>query len=545
MRLLAETTVVVVAMSSERRLALPLLLGLLWCVSECKWHPGCLCELKETPSASDFSMASIFGTSLFRSGGKVAQFCPCSVETVQQLNRELIAPRLFTLLNRTFFRYARVDLERSCAFWNDEAGSCALRDCAVEACSADEELRLESCDETSSLSRVTRASESALGKEAPSWDFQKIKYSMADWTDFHDEVDGEGGFGEGDGEVSGAGSGVQGGDGEGGQWVDLGDNPEQYTGYRSGASRVWVELHRHNSFHSPFNHKGESGLEEKAFDLEAMPVEQRLFYRLLSGMHASVSSHIAANYLIDRKSQRWGLELDEYKRRLGDHPERLHHLHFAYLTVLRACELASPTLTTSFAYSTGMPREDASVARLVRELLSSQPEWPLTFDEQSAFAGVRCPSGLDADVFHETREQTCRADEVAAQQEVLDAFRHRLHNISRLMDCVGCDRCRLWGKLQGRGLAVTLRILYAPDRQAVLASLERTHVVALFNLLGRLSHSVEVARVVVPLLGAAHSTCSPRGCKATEYQVEEDEEEDEEELLDRTAHESDPFNPFR
>ena len=198
---------VVVAMSSERRLALPLLLGLLWCVTECKWHPGCLCELKETPSASDFSMASIFGTSLFRSGGKVAQFCPCSVETVQQLNRELIAPRLFTLLNRTFFRYARVDLERSCAFWNDEAGSCALRDCAVEACSADEELRLESCDETSSLSRVTRASESALGKEAPSWEFQKIKYSMADWTNLYDEVDGEGGFGEGDGEVSGAGSG--------------------------------------------------------------------------------------------------------------------------------------------------------------------------------------------------------------------------------------------------------------------------------------------------------------------------------------------------
>jgi hypothetical protein len=90
----------------------------------------------------------------------------------------------------------------------------------------------------------------------------------------------------------------------------------------------------------------------------------------------------------------------------------------------------------------------------------------------------------------------------------------------------------------------------------VLHSLRRSHVVALFNLLGRLSHSVEVAhvwcwwcptpspisvtltcpspspqpynqvaRVVVPLLGAAHATCSPRGCKASEYVVFDAEDE--------------------
>ena len=56
--------------------------------------------------------------------------------------------------------------------------------------------------------------------------------------------------------------------------------------------------------------------------------------------------------------------------------------------------------------------------------------------------------------------ERCKAvlDELeAAQQEVLDAFRHRLHNISRLMDCVGCDRCRLWGKLQVQSHALDLR----------------------------------------------------------------------------------------
>ena len=80
------------------------------------WHDGCLCELKQTPAASqsDLTMQSIFGTSNFRQGGRIAKFCPCSVETVQKLNSELVAPKLFPLLNRTFFRYAKVALDNSC-----------------------------------------------------------------------------------------------------------------------------------------------------------------------------------------------------------------------------------------------------------------------------------------------------------------------------------------------------------------------------------------------------------------------------------------------
>lgn len=27
-------------------------------------------------------------------------------------------------------------------------------------------------------------------------------------------------------------------------------------------------------------------------------------------------------------------------------------------------------------------------------------------------------------------------------------FREKFRNISKIMDCVGCEKCRLWGKLQ-------------------------------------------------------------------------------------------------
>ena len=33
-------------------------------------------------------------------------------------------------------------------------------------------------------------------------------------------------------------------------------------------------------------------------------------------------------------------------------------------------------------------------------------------------------------------------------RELKEEFRLKFLNISRIMDCVGCDKCRLWGKVQ-------------------------------------------------------------------------------------------------
>ena len=275
-----------------------------------QWHEGCLCELKQTAAAatSDLAMPAIFGTSYFKQSGRVSQFCPCSIETVQRLNSELIMPRLLPLLNRTFFRYAKLDLERPCPFWDDSSsGSCMLRDCGVEACSEDEEHRLQQCGEEQALGlgEVQRTDAAALGAAAPSWDISSTTCTTSStcWTEERAEAD------------------------EQGQYVDLVDNPEQYTGYSAaaGASRVWDEWHSYNNLLLP------PGC--ATGDAQDIPVELRLFSRLTSGLHASVSSHIAANYLLDRHSGTWGLEIDEYERRLGTRPERLNNLHFAYLTV--------------------------------------------------------------------------------------------------------------------------------------------------------------------------------------------------------------------
>lgn len=76
-------------------------------------------------------------------------------------------------------------------------------------------------------------------------------------------------------------------------------------------------------------------------------------------------------------------------------------------------------------------------------------------------------------------------------------FRDKFRNISKTMDCVGCDKCRLWGKLQTQGLGTALKILFSGkfDNDANIKvdlrkrtenfKLQRTEIVSLFNAFGR------------------------------------------------------------
>jgi hypothetical protein len=73
-------------------------------------------------------------------------------------------------------------------------------------------------------------------------------------------------------------------------------------------------------------------------------------------------------------------------------------------------------------------------------------------------------------------------------------YHRNIFFISAIMDCVGCEKCRLWGKLQVLGLGTALKILFSVDGDNNLnqpLQLQRNEVIALFNLLNRLSESVK------------------------------------------------------
>lgn len=43
--------------------------------------------------------------------------------------------------------------------------------------------------------------------------------------------------------------------------------------------------------------------------------------------------------------------------------------------------------------------------------------------------------------------------------EVKNSFR----NISRIMECVSCEKCKLWGRIQTTGLGTALKVLFSYD----------------------------------------------------------------------------------
>ena len=62
------------------------------------------------------------------------------------------------------------------------------------------------------------------------------------------------------------------------------------------------------------------------------------------------------------------------------------------------------------------------------------------------------------------------------------------------MDCISCDKCRLNGKMQVRGLATILKVLFLPDskKNEILKSFTNQELVSSVQLLIKLSESLNI-----------------------------------------------------
>jgi hypothetical protein len=128
--------------------------------------------------------------------------------------------------------------------------------------------------------------------------------------------------------------------------------------------------------------------------------------------------------------------------------------------------------------------------------------------------------------------------------ELKEDFRSRFRNVSRLMDCVGCDKCRLWGKLQTVGYGTALKVLFEFD-EADDFVLKRTELVALVNTLDRLGTSMTALRQFQEMAesGTKHATVSKANDQPSSPSVSEvglDDEFDDFETSDMRGETPDP-----
>lgn len=292
-------------------------------------------------------------------------------------------------------------------------------------------------------------------------------------------------------------------------FVDLQRNPERFTGYAGpSANRIWKSIYDENCFGLPGKASGaparisantgigmssdmsmnpaaaqafasflssmqtEQQYDSADADENDVCLEKRVFYRIVSGLHASISIHICDEFL-DTETGVWGPSEKCFRFRIANYPERLQNLYFDYVLFLRALarigeQVASqPNFTIS---SPGNEIDDLASKEQFGHLLASATRLKPTFDEHTMFAGP---------------------DAAGLREE----FKHRFRNITSIMDCVGCDKCRLWGKLQTSGVATALKILFAYDDQdnskGAYQSLKRSELVALVNTANRFAESLK------------------------------------------------------
>uniref|UniRef100_A0A673G188 ERO1-like protein alpha n=1 Tax=Sinocyclocheilus rhinocerous TaxID=307959 RepID=A0A673G188_9TELE len=379
--------------------------------------------------------------------------CACDVETIDRFNNKEIFPKLQKLLSSDYFRFYKVNLNNPCPFWTDHS-QCGLKYCAVKPCTpgeVPEGLKSSSYKYSEAASQDLEECEKAEKLGAVNGSLSdETRQALQEWKKHDDESDRFCMLDDVDSPES--------------QYVDLLLNPERFTGYKGPeAWRIWNSIYEEN----------------------CLCVEKRAFFRLISGLHASINIHLSARYLLDENwfEMKWGHNVSEFQLRFdkelteGEGPKRLRNLYFLYLIELRALAKILPYFERpAFHLYTGQPTEDNEKKKLLLELLHMAKSFPLHFDETALFAG--------------NKKEAIKLKE---------DFKLTFKNISRVMDCVECFKCRLWGKLQTQGLGTALKILFSERQIEAMPNtsntnpsfqLSRQEIVSLFNAFGRISTSV-------------------------------------------------------
>lgn len=390
--------------------------------------------------------------------------CCCSFADLERTNSKTVYPLLRKIVQTPFFAHFKIDLCSSCTLW-DDAPMCVLRDCGVCECEKPPEWADEvewmpqktgpdpNCEHIDDRVVTTVDAHITSGWESSPWTFldQQSPFDNFAKANGEHKVDGD--------------TAVV---------VDLRLNPERYTGYAGpSANRVWTAVHTDNCFQQ------QSGLGEEENDVVgycSLSPEERVYNRIISGLHSSISLHIAHSYCLEMdqdqiaECKEWGMNSSVARERVLDHKDRMENLYAVFAILLRAVQKAGSAVTTA------VPKQDslfsASLTEWTHTLLPQvstlAQSCPLTFDETSLFLG-----GEDAG---------------PRRIELQKRFQHLL----QIMKCVGCDRCRLWGTLQTIGIGTALKVLIN-DSKSQAISLSRQEAVALVHTLERFSSALKYA----------------------------------------------------
>jgi ERO1-like protein alpha len=344
-----------------------------------------------------------------------------TIETVSK-----IYPFLKKLTDLKYFRFFRVDLTKECQYWVSNAMctqklSCTLCECPPEKLPLawlDEDLKLK---EATSFNKY-KILEHVFHSKAPSMQVKNERENPNIWR--LDQIN--------DNSI----------------YVDLHEDLEEYTGFQG--KEIWDLIYKENC--------------KKFYD---MCTNNKLLYRLISGMHTSVSSHLSyyfKNPITQDASKKHYPNLWLYLSKVGQFEDRITNLIYATSLLMKGISRYANEIK-NFKIKLDDLNEELQTKTSLEKMLN-------------ILGTIKEREFMHSDIFSKP----------LLKEEEKNQFTTYFLNIAQIMDCVECQKCKVYGKMQMLGLATALRKLLNEDH----AQLTRNELVALINTLKKWCESIQI-----------------------------------------------------
>lgn len=332
--------------------------------------------------------------------------CDLTYSRINTVNSQ-IRSKVHSLVNEDYFKHFKFQLDMNCPFFECQS-ICFSPGCQLDLDVHSQEYNYDVDNELENLNE-----DSFLDSLCPKNNQNQI-IEDSEWCELNDR----------DGVI-----------------IDISRNPERFTGYVPTPERnIWGMIYQNQL-------EGEC------------PMEQHVFYQIISGFHSSVSTHLSNEYY-NNATNTWEPNLDLFKFKVGNYPDRIANIYLNYALVTRAILKLEPVLA-DIIFNAHNQENNEDIRAQINSIIQDLPHDLYVFDEHVMFQN----------------------------SETKDEFRTKFKNVTKLMDCVTCDRCRLWGKIQSTGYATALKVLFEDDN--TMQHLHKNEISSLFNTFDRLTKSID------------------------------------------------------
>ena len=251
-----------------------------------------------------------------------------------------------------------------------------------------------------------------------------------------------------------------------GVYINLLKNPEGYTGYSG--ENIWSAIFKENCYSDSYS---------------SLCVEDKIFYNIFMGWLVNTNFQIGCNFR-NRHTNESYVNISYVTNKILYHKDKIDYLFFLYSLMLKAVNKAVPYLL-NYDYSSGNETEDQMTTKIIKEIFRYELQ--------------------NIDLIEDAFQDTYSYFENFVSSNRISELIIRFRNISSIIDCVTCSKCRMHAKLEVFGIVTMLKILFTSSTEELKKCMTRNELVSFINLFAKLSKSISNVQMINIGIQKAHN----------------------------------------